>query len=152
MYTFLKQIGPTNRILLNAIYIRISNFRYCYYTNKVIPGEVAEKNGGNYLGDAFELLSQGHNIGGIVFILGPTASAAPEKTSALAPHLFRPIEQSRLSGSYGRSRGLGPSSVKNISLSSGISRRSFWKCVCLRTQKPYIANFRWSLRNHTAHY
>ena len=69
MHTFLKQIGPTNRMLLDDILISISNFRFCYYTNEVIPGEIARKNGGNYLGDAFDLLSQGHFLSRIAVVL-----------------------------------------------------------------------------------
>lgn len=106
MYTFLKLIGPMNRMHLRVIYIEISEFRYCYYTDEVIPGKVAEKNGGSYLGDAFELLSQCHFLQSIVFILDHRRSSAMETTSSLASHLFRPVKESKLLRQLQKIKGL----------------------------------------------
>ncbi|KAL9110608.1 MAG: hypothetical protein Q9187_008032 [Circinaria calcarea] len=137
MYTFLRLIGPVNRSCLQDIHIHLCELRYCYYTNEVIPGEVAETNGGKYLGDAFELLSQGHFLRSIVFTLDPRRSVSSEKTSALASHLFRPIKESKLLRQLQKIKGLGFFKCQEIKPTTADTSTEFSE-VCMTEQAKAI--------------
>lgn len=137
MYTFLKLIGPLNRFVLREIHIQISEFRYCYYTNEAIPGEIGDKNGGKYLGDAFEFLSQCHFLDSIVFILDPRKTSQTEKISTLASHLFRPIKESKLLRQLQKIKGLFTFECRQIKPATGDTSTEFSE-VCMTEESKAI--------------
>jgi hypothetical protein len=138
MYIFLRLIGAENRLRLRKIYVHIVKFRFCYYDSESIPGETAKTNGGKYLGDAFELLAQGHRLRSIKIILGNKQSIAAANSSytaqALVGHLIRPIEKSKLLGQLQKVKGL-----KKFSLEVGGSKPTREPTLTAAQQLIYTA-------------
>ncbi|MCJ1434757.1 hypothetical protein MMC27_004127 [Xylographa pallens] len=105
MYKFLQIIGFRNRGLLRYIRIKLSNPRYLYYDDEVVPGFDQAPNGGKYLGDAFELLSHNHSLRKITLILRTSTVHETGDLPSLLHHLLRPGQDSRLLQQLNKIRG-----------------------------------------------
>ena len=89
MYTFLRLIGAQNRKSIRFLEIRLNNNDYFYYNYELLARTY---NGGQYLGEAFDILAQGHALQELKIRL----NSWTEDDQRPIVQFLRPLRKSRL--------------------------------------------------------